>query len=42
MHAELTYQPVIDEELSRAYPDTWKAMEELVEGGKTKFIGICP
>ncbi|MCJ1316179.1 hypothetical protein MMC15_001499 [Xylographa vitiligo] len=32
--------PVIDYELSRAYPEVWKAMEALVDNGKTKAIGL--
>lgn len=32
-------QPVIDYELSRAYPEVWKAMEHLVDNGKVKSIG---
>ena len=32
-------QPVIDFELSRAYPEVWKAMEQLVDNGKAKSIG---
>jgi hypothetical protein len=34
-------QPIIDHDLSRAYPDTWAAMERLV-GTKTKLIGKQP
>ncbi|KAK8034526.1 NADP-dependent oxidoreductase domain-containing protein [Apiospora rasikravindrae] len=33
-------RPVIDVELSRSYDVTWKAMERLVDIGKTKFIGL--
>lgn len=33
-------QPVIDYELSRNYPETWKAMEKLVDLGKAKSIGL--
>lgn len=29
----------MDMELSRAYPETWKAMAELVNKGKTRYIG---
>jgi diketogulonate reductase-like aldo/keto reductase len=32
-------QPLIDVELSRAYGDTWEAMERLVDVGKAKLIG---
>ena len=32
-------QPVIDSDLSRRYPETWKAMEKLVESGKARSIG---
>ena len=32
-------QPLIDYELSRAYPEGWKAMEKLGDNGKTKAIG---
>ena len=38
-YAETIVQPVIDYELSRAYPQTWTAMEKLVDIGKAKFIG---
>ncbi|PGH18078.1 hypothetical protein AJ79_00705 [Helicocarpus griseus UAMH5409] len=31
-------KPIIDHELSRAYPQTWTAMEKLVENGKTRLI----
>lgn len=33
-------RPEIDVELSRSFDVTWKAMERLVETGKTKFIGL--
>ncbi|KAI9662478.1 MAG: hypothetical protein M1821_008645 [Bathelium mastoideum] len=33
-------RPVIDFELSRMYTATWRAMEELVDNGKAKFIGL--
>ncbi|KAI5805310.1 NADP-dependent oxidoreductase domain-containing protein [Peziza echinospora] len=33
-------KPVIDYDLSRRYTDTYKAMEELVHEGRTKFIGL--
>ena len=41
MHGESNNEkkPVIDYDLSRRYTDTYKAMEELVHQGKTKFIG---
>lgn len=32
-------QPVIDYDLSRQYPEVWRAMELLVDAGKTKSIG---
>ena len=32
-------KPIIDRELSRAYPQTWAAMEILVEKDKAKMIG---
>jgi hypothetical protein len=32
-------KPVIDYKLSRAYPQTWAAMEKLVDKGKAKLIG---
>ncbi|KAL9633200.1 MAG: hypothetical protein Q9164_004841 [Protoblastenia rupestris] len=33
-------KPVIDHKLSRAYPQTWAAMEKLVDKRKAKLIGI--
>ncbi|XXH02725.1 hypothetical protein Hte_009110 [Hypoxylon texense] len=33
-------KPLMDLELSRRYPDTWKAMAALVVAGKTRFIGL--
>ncbi|KAJ2902782.1 putative alcohol dehydrogenase [Zalerion maritima] len=33
-------KPVIDYEMSRDYPGTWKAMEKLVDGGKARSIGL--
>ncbi|KAL2020065.1 hypothetical protein VTK56DRAFT_8869 [Thermocarpiscus australiensis] len=33
-------KPVIDYDLSRRYPETWQAMEKLVETGKARAIGI--
>ncbi|EER28504.1 alcohol dehydrogenase, putative [Coccidioides posadasii C735 delta SOWgp] len=33
-------QPVVDIELSRAFDTTWKAMENLVDQGKAKLIGV--
>lgn len=36
-----TAQPVIDYDLSRRYPETWKAMERLVDSGKARSIGTC-
>ncbi|PLB50109.1 Aldo/keto reductase [Aspergillus steynii IBT 23096] len=33
-------KPVIDLEMSRRYPDTWKAMYELLATGKVKHIGV--
>ena len=36
----LTYlKPRMDIDLSRSYPDTWKAMEDMVDKGKTRLIG---
>ncbi|KAK2809521.1 hypothetical protein FQN50_003789 [Emmonsiellopsis sp. PD_5] len=32
-------KPIIDHKLSRAYPQTWTAMETLVEKGKVRLIG---
>lgn len=32
-------QPVIDYGLSRRYPETWQAMEKLVDSGKARSIG---
>jgi len=32
-------QPVIDYEQSRKYPETWQAMEKLVDSGKAKSVG---
>ena len=32
-------KPIIDHELSRAYPQTWVAMEKLVDKDKAKMIG---
>lgn len=34
-------KPVIDIELSRAYVETWKEMEKLVDQKKTKYIGVA-
>jgi alcohol dehydrogenase (NADP+) len=31
---------VIDLQGSRAYPETWKAMEKLVQKGKARAIGV--
>jgi len=36
----MIYQPIIDYKLSREYTHTWKAMEKLVDKGKTKLIGM--
>lgn len=33
-------KPVIDYDLSRRYPETWQAMEKLVESGKARSIGL--
>ncbi|TVY14877.1 Alcohol dehydrogenase [NADP(+)] A [Lachnellula arida] len=33
-------QPVIDYERSRKYPETWQAMERVVDSGKAKSIGL--
>ncbi|KAE9370941.1 Aldo/keto reductase [Stipitochalara longipes BDJ] len=33
-------KPVIDYERSRKYPETWQAMEKLVDSGKAKSIGL--
>ncbi|KAF7590027.1 hypothetical protein BBP40_003415 [Aspergillus hancockii] len=33
-------KPIIDCEMSRDYPATWAAMEELVNKGKTRLIGV--
>ncbi|KAH8589977.1 NADP-dependent oxidoreductase domain-containing protein [Bisporella sp. PMI_857] len=33
-------KPVINKELSRDYPLTWRAMEKLVDSGKTRLIGV--
>ncbi|KAK3349874.1 aldo-keto reductase [Lasiosphaeria hispida] len=33
-------KPVIDYDLSRRYPETWKAMEKLVDSGKARSIGL--
>lgn len=33
-------KPVIDYDLSRRYSDTYRAMEELVRQGKTRYIGL--
>jgi len=35
----LRAQPVINYELSRQYPNTWKAMAELQQLGKTRMVG---
>ncbi|OCL05738.1 aldo-keto reductase [Glonium stellatum] len=42
-HSTLRYsngKPVIDIDLSRAYPQTWAAMERLVDQNKAKLIGL--
>ncbi|MCJ1378549.1 hypothetical protein MMC17_001648 [Xylographa soralifera] len=39
-HSSGNGKPVIDYELSRAYPEVWKAMEALVDDGKAKAIGL--
>lgn len=33
-------KPVIDYDLSRRYPETWQAMERLVDSGKARSIGL--
>jgi len=33
-------KPLIDYDLSRRYPETWQAMERLVDSGKAKSIGL--
>ncbi|SPN96708.1 probable GCY1 Galactose-induced protein of aldo/keto reductase family [Cephalotrichum gorgonifer] len=33
-------KPVIDYDLSRRYPETWAAMEKLVDSGKARSIGL--
>ncbi|KAK4035335.1 NADP-dependent oxidoreductase domain-containing protein [Parachaetomium inaequale] len=33
-------KPVIDYDLSRRYPETWQAMEKLVDSGKARAIGL--
>ncbi|KAK2730979.1 putative alcohol dehydrogenase [Colletotrichum kahawae] len=33
-------KPVIDYDLSRRYPETWQAMEKLVDSGKARSIGL--
>ncbi|KAM7213355.1 putative alcohol dehydrogenase [Rhypophila decipiens] len=35
-------KPVIDYDMSRRYPETWQAMEKLVESGKARAIGRYP
>lgn len=37
--ADKLQQPLIDYDLSRRYPDTWQAMEKLVDSGKARSIG---
>ncbi|KAK6854287.1 Aldo/keto reductase [Apiospora arundinis] len=39
-HSSGNNKPVIDYELSRNYASTWRAMEALVESGKTRSIGL--
>lgn len=36
------HQPVMDIPLSKAYVETWKAMESFVHEGKTKLLGQFP
>ncbi|KAK4175487.1 putative alcohol dehydrogenase [Triangularia setosa] len=33
-------KPVIDYDMSRRYPETWKAMEKLIDSGKARAIGL--
>ncbi|KAM7204976.1 NADP-dependent oxidoreductase domain containing protein [Rhypophila sp. PSN 637] len=33
-------KPVIDYDMSRRYPETWQAMEKLVDSGKARAIGL--
>ncbi|KAH8879232.1 hypothetical protein GQ53DRAFT_800306 [Thozetella sp. PMI_491] len=40
-HSSGNGKPVIDYEMSRNYPETWKAMERLVDLGKARSIGLA-
>ncbi|KAK3394401.1 aldo-keto reductase [Podospora didyma] len=39
-HPSGNRKPVIDYDLSRRYPETWQAMEKLVNSGKARSIGL--
>ncbi|KAH9229717.1 hypothetical protein K456DRAFT_1752554 [Colletotrichum gloeosporioides 23] len=39
-HPSVNGKPVIDYDLSRRYPETWQAMEKLVDLGKARSIGL--
>ncbi|RAH75510.1 aldo/keto reductase family protein [Aspergillus aculeatinus CBS 121060] len=34
-------KPMVDHVLSKRYPETWRAMERLVDNGKARLIGVC-
>ncbi|KAI8317656.1 alcohol dehydrogenase [Colletotrichum sp. SAR11_240] len=40
LHPSGNGKPVIDYDLSRRYPETWQAMEKLVDSGKARSIGL--